>query len=65
MPFWGNCSPLGALNPLIQPTNVGEAGRRPRPALLVATKDRKLSRGRLQLISPSLGRTTLLRPEER
>ena len=29
--------------PLIQPTNAGDAGRRPRAALPVATMDRKLS----------------------
>jgi hypothetical protein len=39
----------------MQPANAVEAERRPRPALLAATTDRKLSRGRLQLINISLG----------
>ena len=30
-------------NPLMQPTNAGDAGRRPRPALPAATKDHRLS----------------------
>jgi hypothetical protein len=30
-------------NPLMQPTNAGGAGRRLRPALPAATKDRRLS----------------------
>jgi hypothetical protein len=31
-------------NPLMQPTNAGDSGRRPRPGLLAATKDHRLSR---------------------
>jgi hypothetical protein len=42
-------------NPLMQPTNACDAGRRPRPGLRPATMDRRLSEGRLQLISISLG----------
>ena len=30
-------------NPLMQPTNAGDAERRPRPALPAATTDRRLS----------------------
>jgi hypothetical protein len=39
----------------MQPTNADDAGRRPCASLLAATMDRKLSRGRLQLISHPLG----------
>jgi hypothetical protein len=42
-------------NPLMQPTNAGVAGCRSRPPLPAATKDRRLSRVRLELISHSLG----------
>ena len=39
----------------MQPTNAGAAVLRPRPSLPAPTKDRRLSQGRLQLISLSLG----------
>jgi hypothetical protein len=54
---------------LMQPTNAGGARRRPHPTLPAATMDRRLSQGRLQLTSLSLGRhdghpcfTTALQP---
>jgi len=40
----------------MQATNAGGAGLRPHPGLQVTTRDHRLSQGRLQLISHSLGR---------
>jgi hypothetical protein len=45
-------------NPLMQPTNAGDAGRRPHPSLPATTTNRRLSLGRLQLMRISLGSAT-------
>jgi hypothetical protein len=44
----------------MQPTNVGDTGRRPRPSFRPTARDHTFSQGRLQLISHSLGRPTII-----